>query len=185
MVMQIIYWIQGFRGPLIIYDQNDPHRRLYDVDDVNTVCRLVLLDLPGELNAIFRSLKLETGGSSPRLHCSTATLLLVLFPSLTVAPSMVLAVSKEDLKFLGLSLMSSRANAIVSVSSTSPLVMSSPSPLTITIWVSIYCSCVPACRLMEDSSCYCGRWHQYPTQDRQICWDACRTTLWCCCTSLV
>jgi FtsP/CotA-like multicopper oxidase with cupredoxin domain len=30
----------GLRGPLVIYDQNDPHRRLYDVDDgkIRTEC---------------------------------------------------------------------------------------------------------------------------------------------------
>ena len=87
---------------MIIYDPVDPHRGLYDVDDVNTVCRVILSDLFRELNAIFRSFKLETGGNNPRLLCSTATLLLVLSPYLTVAPSMVSAVSKEDLKFLGL-----------------------------------------------------------------------------------
>ena len=87
---------------------------------------------------IYRSFRLVTGGSKPHLHSSTATLLLVLFPSLTVVLSMVLVVSMEDPKFLGLSSMSSRANAIASVSSTNLLVMSSPSPLTIMIWVSIY-----------------------------------------------
>jgi len=50
----------------------------------------------------YRSFKLETGGNRPHFHCSTVTLLLVVFPWLTVVLSMVSAVSKGDLKFLGL-----------------------------------------------------------------------------------
>ncbi|KAJ1303886.1 hypothetical protein OPQ81_008298 [Rhizoctonia solani] len=30
-------YVDGLRGPLVIYDPKDPHRRLYDVDDENTV----------------------------------------------------------------------------------------------------------------------------------------------------
>jgi len=44
--------MQGFRGPLIIYDRNDPHKSLYDVDDLSTVGRVVLSDLFWELNAM-------------------------------------------------------------------------------------------------------------------------------------
>ncbi|KAJ7127291.1 Cu-oxidase-domain-containing protein [Mycena crocata] len=35
-----IQYIDGFRGPLIVYDPQDPQRHLYDVDDVNTIIQL-------------------------------------------------------------------------------------------------------------------------------------------------
>ncbi|KAG9316054.1 Cupredoxin [Chiua virens] len=35
-----IQYCDGLRGPLIIYDPNDPHKGLYDVDDANTVITL-------------------------------------------------------------------------------------------------------------------------------------------------
>jgi iron transport multicopper oxidase len=35
-----IQYIDGFRGPLIVYDPNDPLKALYDVDDVNTIIQL-------------------------------------------------------------------------------------------------------------------------------------------------
>ncbi|KAJ7686168.1 Cu-oxidase-domain-containing protein [Mycena rosella] len=35
-----IQYIDGFRGPLIVYDPNDPLKSLYDVDDVNTIIQL-------------------------------------------------------------------------------------------------------------------------------------------------
>ena len=108
--------------------------------------------------AIYRSFRLVTGGSKPPFHSSTATSLLVPFLSLILVLSMVSAVSTEDQKFLGLSSMSSRANAIVSVSSTNLLVVSLPYPLTITIWVSICCLCL-SLALIKNSSCYCGRWY--------------------------
>ncbi|CCO32977.1 hypothetical protein BN14_07044 [Rhizoctonia solani AG-1 IB] len=33
-------YVDGLRGPLIIYDSDDPHKALYDVDDANTVVML-------------------------------------------------------------------------------------------------------------------------------------------------
>ncbi|KAJ3574448.1 hypothetical protein NP233_g1764 [Leucocoprinus birnbaumii] len=33
-------YVDGFRGPLIVYDPLDPHRNLYDVDDVNTIIQM-------------------------------------------------------------------------------------------------------------------------------------------------
>ncbi|KAJ6485209.1 Cu-oxidase-domain-containing protein [Mycena vulgaris] len=35
-----IQYIDGFRGPLIVYDPADPLKSLYDVDDVNTIIQL-------------------------------------------------------------------------------------------------------------------------------------------------
>ncbi|KAJ7850270.1 Cu-oxidase-domain-containing protein [Mycena olivaceomarginata] len=35
-----VQYIDGFRGPLIVYDPEDPLRHLYDVDDVNTIIQL-------------------------------------------------------------------------------------------------------------------------------------------------
>ncbi|KAJ7127292.1 Cu-oxidase-domain-containing protein [Mycena crocata] len=35
-----VQYIDGFRGPLIVYDPADPQRHLYDVDDVNTIIQL-------------------------------------------------------------------------------------------------------------------------------------------------
>ncbi|KAJ7124597.1 Cu-oxidase-domain-containing protein, partial [Mycena crocata] len=35
-----IQYIDGFRGPLIVYDPEDPQKDLYDVDDVNTIIQL-------------------------------------------------------------------------------------------------------------------------------------------------
>ncbi|KAF5352605.1 hypothetical protein D9756_006314 [Leucocoprinus leucothites] len=35
-----VQYVDGFRGPLIIYDPADPHRSLYDVDDVNTIIQV-------------------------------------------------------------------------------------------------------------------------------------------------
>ncbi|PFH47099.1 multicopper oxidase [Amanita thiersii Skay4041] len=32
-----VQYVDGFRGPLIIYDLNDPHRSLYDIDDLSTI----------------------------------------------------------------------------------------------------------------------------------------------------
>jgi iron transport multicopper oxidase len=33
-----VQYVDGFRGPLIIYDPEDPLADLYDVDDESTVC---------------------------------------------------------------------------------------------------------------------------------------------------
>lgn len=35
-----VQYVDGFRGPLIVYDPADPHRALYDVDDVNTIIQI-------------------------------------------------------------------------------------------------------------------------------------------------
>ncbi|KAF9443770.1 multicopper oxidase [Macrolepiota fuliginosa MF-IS2] len=35
-----VQYVDGFRGPLIIYDPADPHSTLYDVDDVNTIIQV-------------------------------------------------------------------------------------------------------------------------------------------------
>ncbi|KAF9256552.1 Cu-oxidase-domain-containing protein [Marasmius fiardii PR-910] len=35
-----VQYVDGFRGPLIIYDPQDPQKHLYDVDDVNTIIQL-------------------------------------------------------------------------------------------------------------------------------------------------
>ncbi|KAF9443157.1 multicopper oxidase, partial [Macrolepiota fuliginosa MF-IS2] len=35
-----VQYVDGFRGPLIIYDPEDPHRSLYDVDDESTIVQL-------------------------------------------------------------------------------------------------------------------------------------------------
>jgi iron transport multicopper oxidase len=35
-----VQYVDGFRGPLIIYDPQDPQRNLYDVDDVNTIVQV-------------------------------------------------------------------------------------------------------------------------------------------------
>ncbi|KAL9711773.1 hypothetical protein Ac2012v2_004845 [Leucoagaricus gongylophorus] len=35
-----VQYVDGFRGPLIIYDPEDPHRSLYDIDDVNTIIQV-------------------------------------------------------------------------------------------------------------------------------------------------
>lgn len=35
-----VQYVDGLRGPLIVYDPADPHRRLYDVDDLTTLLQL-------------------------------------------------------------------------------------------------------------------------------------------------
>jgi iron transport multicopper oxidase len=30
-------YVDGLRGPLVVYDPDDPHKGLYDVDDASTV----------------------------------------------------------------------------------------------------------------------------------------------------
>ncbi|KAG7093231.1 hypothetical protein E1B28_006917 [Marasmius oreades] len=35
-----VQYVDGFRGPLIIYDPEDPQKHLYDVDDLNTIIQL-------------------------------------------------------------------------------------------------------------------------------------------------
>ncbi|KAJ7685843.1 Cupredoxin [Mycena rosella] len=35
-----IQYIDGFRGPLIVYDPEDPHKALYDVDDLTTIIQM-------------------------------------------------------------------------------------------------------------------------------------------------
>ncbi|KAK7450141.1 laccase, multicopper oxidase, benzenediol:oxygen oxidorectuctase [Stygiomarasmius scandens] len=36
----LIYYCDGVRGPMVVYDPNDPHANLYDVDDASTVITL-------------------------------------------------------------------------------------------------------------------------------------------------
>lgn len=35
-----VQYVDGFRGPIVIYDPEDPHASLYDVDDVNTIIQV-------------------------------------------------------------------------------------------------------------------------------------------------